>query len=52
MIAAAAGIVPTSPAPFTPSGLSGDGDCLYSVSNRGTSVAVGNRYSAKVVVTG
>src|SRR6185437_3782348 len=50
--AAAAGIVPTSPAPLAPSGLSGDGVCLNSVSITGTSVAPGSRYSAKVVVIG
>ena len=31
--AAAAGMVPTSPAPLAPSGLSGDGVCWYCVSN-------------------
>src|SRR5262249_10186739 len=50
--AAAAGIVPTSPAPLAPSGLSGDGVCLNSVSIAGTSTAPGSRYSAKLVVSG
>src|SRR5580704_3166722 len=39
MIAAAAGMTPTSPTPLTPSGLCGDGDSLSSVSKAGTVVA-------------
>ena len=49
MIAAAAGITPHSPTPLTPSGLSGEGDTWLISSMRGSSVAVGSRYSAKLV---
>src|SRR5262249_10062341 len=43
MIAAAAGIVLTSPAPLAPSGLSGDGVSLNSAVIAGTSVALGSK---------
>src|SRR3954453_21437175 len=52
MMAAAAGTQPASPTPLTPSGLSGEGNSTSVTSMRGTSVAPGSVYSAKVVVTG
>ena len=42
-IAAGAGIVPPSPAPLTPSGLSGFGVSMCSIAQVGTSMAVGRR---------
>jgi hypothetical protein len=50
--AAATGIVPPSPTPFTPSGLSGEGLSWKRSYILGVSVAAGSRYSAKVAVTG
>ena len=43
MIAAAAGITPHSPTPFTPSGLRGDGETWLISSIGGSSVALGSR---------
>ena len=45
--AAAAGMVPTSPAPLAPSGLSGDGVCMKRVSNIGNAGAVGMSINGK-----
>src|SRR5215468_11284247 len=52
MIAAIDAIVPPSPAPFRPSGLRGEAVSVCRISIGGISVAVGNRYSAKLVVCG
>ena len=43
MIAAGAGMVPPSPAPLTPSGLSGFGVSTCSITQAGTSGAMGMR---------
>ena len=45
-------IVPDSPMPFAPSGLSGVGVSVFSVSNEGSSAALGMAYSASVEVIG
>ena len=52
IIAAAAGIVPPSPAPLTPSGLIGVGDSTCVTATFGVSGADGSRYSANVAETG
>src|SRR6516165_6979619 len=52
MMAPVAGTQPDSPTPLTPSGLSEEGNSTNLISMLGTSVALANRYSANVVVTG
>ena len=45
-------MVPDSPMPFAPRGLSGDGVCVLAASNDGISAALGMAYSARVEVSG
>src|SRR5215470_5008003 len=52
IMAAIDAMVPPSPAPFRPSGLTGEAVSVWRIVIGGMSVAVGNRYSAKLVVCG
>ena len=45
-------MVPASPTPLIPSGLSGDGVCMWIISTAGTSVAKGIRKSMKLALRG